>query len=112
MELACENCSFLVVSLNRKCAQKIKKHCNDINDILQFAVSAFCNSFFNTDVSLLPDIGEKGKCSFLLKVCCDAVAVQKFAQQLRVFLNEALYEYLLQCAVPEHCLRKLKVFVM
>lgn len=112
MDLACDMCSYLVVLLKKKHVHKLKKFCPDIEDVLHYALNAFCKSFHFPNVTLMPDIGEEGRSSYVVKVCCDQLLVEEFCCRLQKFLNEALFEYLCQCSVPERCLRYLKVVVM
>lgn len=112
MEAPCDSCRFVIVSLNRKCHKKLKLRCLDIEDILEFALSAYCNSFYKCSVSVHPDAGERGRLSYLVKICGFDVDIVKFSARLQDFAQNALHDYLTQCDVSPKLLRRLRVTVV
>lgn len=102
----------MVVYLNKKYAQRMHKLCPDLVDILQFALEAYCKSFYDSQVSLFNNVDESGKLSYLVRVCCGEEEAEKFSKKLSHFCYNALHDYLKQCNVPETLVQKLKVTVV
>lgn len=102
----------MVVYLNKKYAFRMQKLCPEIVDILQFALEAYCRSFFESRVSLHTDVAEGDRLSYLVRVCCAEENVESFAEKLSHFCYSALHDYLCQCEVPPTLLQKLRVTVV
>lgn len=102
----------MVVYLNKRYAQRVIKLCPDIVDILQFALHAYCNSYFDSSVSVHTNCADGGKLSYLVRVCCEEEHVDLFAKKLSHFCYNALHDYLCQCDVPRYLVQKLRVTVV